>query len=514
MKSIISTAISLALSVLITTVGLAQSQGDLIANGNYCKVFSKILNEERTLLIHMPDDYAESTKRYPVIFQLDGYEQRYLFRLAEANRALDEGLIPEFIYVAIANTDRNRDMYPFKTQYHSTGGGANNFIRFISNELIPYIDENFRTTTHRTLMGFSASGVLAFYCFLTVPETFNAYLLCSPSLSFDTDYFIDKLKNFVSKNKTMNKTLAVVYGGSEGTSYYGDQYYFDMQNCVREIINVLKSNSPKGLTWSVTPVVGGLHTPHGGVYEGLKKVFEGWQPYLQPEIIPAGGFYDFENPLPVSIKRNTDRICFTVDGSEPTKESMRYEGIFTVNKPSTIKAKIFGGKYGESATTVVEIKRSDLFGNVTADGELKNGLKYNYYEDYHFRSRLPDFNKLKVDESGTTDRINLGVKKRYEGFAVSYEGFIKIPFDGDYVFSITSNNESKLLIDSKVIIHKEFDYGLNEKTGIAPLQQGLHAIKILYVGPPFMKILGLALYVTGRGIEKQEIPAEWLFCVK
>lgn len=514
MKQFIISVICSTTFIFIAMSSLAQNQGDPIINGHLYKIFSKILNEERTLLIHLPDGYEKSRKRYPVILQLDGYEQIYLSRLAEAKRLLEEDLIPEFIYVAVANIDRNRDMYPFKTPYHRTAGGADNFVKFISDELIPYINTKFRTSSHKTLIGFSASGLFTFYYFLTKPETFDAYLACSPALSFDTDYFVKKLENMFNNYESLDKTLAFVYGESEGNSYYGDQYYFNMHKCLGKITNILKNKSPRGLDWSVTPIIGGLHVPHGCVYEGLKKVFLGWQPFKQPEIIPAGGFNDFGEGLSITIKSTDNDIYYTKDGSEPSKQSMKYEGILIINDPLTIKAKIFGERYGESRTTVAKFEQSDIFRNIIVDGELTSGLKYYYYEDYFFRSSLPDFDNLNIIEFGTTDRINIGMKKRYEGFAVAFEGLIEIPSCGNYTFSLSSNNESKLCIDDKVIVYKEFDYEPNEKTGNAPLEEGLHKINVYYVGPPFMKKLDLALLIEGPGIEKQEIPVRWLYHIK
>ena len=92
-----------------------------------------------------------------------------------------------------------------------------------------------------------------------------------------------------------------------------------------------------------------------------------------------------------------------------------------------------------------------------------------------------------------------------------YDGFIKIPENGNYVFSILSNNESKLIIDDKIIIQKERRYKLEEESGIVALSEGMHSIKIYYVGSPFMKKLDLALSIASPRIKKQEIPSEWLF---
>jgi predicted alpha/beta superfamily hydrolase len=40
--------------------------------GHYETVHSSKLNEERRLLVHLPDDYETSSKKYPVLYVLDG----------------------------------------------------------------------------------------------------------------------------------------------------------------------------------------------------------------------------------------------------------------------------------------------------------------------------------------------------------------------------------------------------------------------------------------------------------
>jgi len=52
--------------------------------GNYEIFHSEILNEERTILIHVPDDYEHSTKKYPVLYILDAENTKRFIHSIEA----------------------------------------------------------------------------------------------------------------------------------------------------------------------------------------------------------------------------------------------------------------------------------------------------------------------------------------------------------------------------------------------------------------------------------------------
>ena len=63
--------------------------------------------------------------------------------------------IPEMIVVAIQNVDRRRDFTPDKiiTVRENNSGGGERFLSFLEEELIPVIDQNFRTEPYRILFG-------------------------------------------------------------------------------------------------------------------------------------------------------------------------------------------------------------------------------------------------------------------------------------------------------------------------------------------------------------------------
>ncbi|MCI0472203.1 MAG: esterase family protein, partial [Ignavibacteria bacterium] len=105
---------------------------------------SKILDEDRTLLVSLPDDYESSKLAYPVLYLLYGDQVKgyYAEAVNIVHRLSGGGEIPPFIIVGVANTDRYRDCLPL--QRDGKPGGADKFLRFFSEELNSFISANYR----------------------------------------------------------------------------------------------------------------------------------------------------------------------------------------------------------------------------------------------------------------------------------------------------------------------------------------------------------------------------------
>ena len=73
--------------------------------------------------------------------------------------AYTEELIPDMTVVMIENTNRNRDMMPTNTSFFKAEPGAEDFKRYIENELIPHVNSSYRTTNKKNLCGQSLSAV-------------------------------------------------------------------------------------------------------------------------------------------------------------------------------------------------------------------------------------------------------------------------------------------------------------------------------------------------------------------
>ena len=162
---------------------------------------STVMNEERTLNIYLPPGYNEQDSvRYPVIYLLDGSVDEDFIHMAGLVYFLGFpwlNLCPPSIVVGIANVDRKRDFtFPTtvekdKKDFPTTGGSAA-FIRYLGEEVIPYIRSRYKTNNTSTLIGQSFGGLLATEILFTHPDWFSKYLIVSPSLWWDNQSLLNR----------------------------------------------------------------------------------------------------------------------------------------------------------------------------------------------------------------------------------------------------------------------------------------------------------------------------------
>ncbi|MCR9181926.1 MAG: alpha/beta hydrolase-fold protein [Flavobacteriaceae bacterium] len=141
------------------------------------------LGETRQLKIQLPRNYeANTNKVYPIVLVLDG---DYLFEPVAGNvdyySYWEE--MPEAIVIGIMQSgSRDRDGFYDDTNFFPTETGAN-FFEFIGLELIPYIDEKYRTAKFILAVGHEFTANFINYYLFKDPPLFNGYLSLSPDLA-------------------------------------------------------------------------------------------------------------------------------------------------------------------------------------------------------------------------------------------------------------------------------------------------------------------------------------------
>jgi predicted alpha/beta superfamily hydrolase len=150
---------------------------------------SRVLGEERRLLVHLPDSYTRQPSRsYPVLYVLDGGRQD-LFTAATAGVMARLGSMPEVLVVGVVNPSRAtrlRDYnppYPAENDDRWTDKQGDRFLRFLETEVIPYIEGRYRAQPGtRMLAGHSLGGLFTVYTLFERPALFQARFAFSSSL--------------------------------------------------------------------------------------------------------------------------------------------------------------------------------------------------------------------------------------------------------------------------------------------------------------------------------------------
>jgi predicted alpha/beta superfamily hydrolase len=205
--------ISIFFSLLMT--GIVYGQDVNVKLGFADTIQSSILKEKRKIIIRLPDDYDTSKKTYPVLYLLDGNSNGLLETVSAMNKLeLDEN-IPKMIVIAIGNTDRDRDMMPLSTkQYTVPVAGAEQFLAFIGDELIPQIEKKYRSNQQRILCGKSLSGLFTLYALLTRPQLFGSYIGRSAGWLGDMNDYFTTLTDKAFHNPTCTKARRIFMSNS------------------------------------------------------------------------------------------------------------------------------------------------------------------------------------------------------------------------------------------------------------------------------------------------------------
>lgn len=210
---------------------------------------SEILNEERPVIISVPVGYEETNVDYPVLYLLDGL-QNIKHVVGTSEFLAETGLIPPMIIVGIQSTDRARDYTPSRAGENTYGaaggagipqsGGAPKFIKFLENELIPFVDENYRTHPFRILEGHSFGGLFSTFALMEQPDLFDAFIIQAPALWWNKEEMTSNAQSFYKDNPNLKKTVYFGVGGDDG---------WGMRQELKRYVEVIEKNTPNDFRW-------------------------------------------------------------------------------------------------------------------------------------------------------------------------------------------------------------------------------------------------------------------------
>lgn len=160
------------------------------------------LDEKRDVRIYLPESYDEDTERqYPVTVVLDA---EYIFDVYVGNAILfaQKDKAPEQIIIGINqnyNDMRYKDCAFDKNTSYPTGKGEY-FYRFIRSEVLAYLEENYRVSPFRTIVGNTLTANFTNYFFIEDSPGFNAFININPNYAPDMSSLLVSNAQNVSKN--------------------------------------------------------------------------------------------------------------------------------------------------------------------------------------------------------------------------------------------------------------------------------------------------------------------------
>ncbi len=455
--------------ILSQLLGTASAQ-DL--PGKRDSINSVILKEKRIIQVLLPEKYKPgSTDKYDVLYVLDG-DWNTKLALEIQHFIESEAYMPPTIIVGVLNVDRDRDLTPTHVDNPKTSGGADKFLSFLKNELIPYVDKTYPSNGDNTLFGHSYGGLFVMYALLNEPNVFKSYIAADPSFWWDKHYMnkqaTDKLPGLANMHRTLYMT------GREGEGLVGMG--------IPPMDTILRKYAPADLIWKLTAYP---EETHGSVrlksmYDGLKFSYAGYGT-KGAEFHPMSGILLKDKPIKIWNFSDASKAHYTIDGTEPMLTSAKMAPEITLSGPATVKAKLFSNRDRYNKTTTGEFKAGTFLRARSTTKNMKpGGFHYAYYEgDW---DKLPDFEKLKPVQSGITDK-NFDINKfpRQNNFGLVIDGQIEIREEGYYIFGLSSDDGSKLYFDNQLVMDNDGLHGNDvNKSYILPLRKGFYPIRLEY----------------------------------
>ena len=306
----------------------------------YKKIYSEKLGEEREIKILLPRGYKEQNKKsYPVIYVFDG---DYLFEAVAGNVDYYSywDTIPDTIVVGVnQHESRESDCLYNEDNSFPFEEGAD-FLEFVGSELVPFIDDKFKTELFTVAVGHGLTANFINYFLLREGKPlFNGYVTLSPDFAPDMATYL---------NDALNSLESQVF-------YYlatSDKDVPEIRDATLALDTSLKSIEDKNFLYSFNKFENASHynLPAHAIPNALEKIFFIYGPISKEE---------YETSI---LKLETSPVNYLIE---------KYEMI----------EKFFG------------IKKDIIPNDIRAiDAAIAKKEKPNYYEDLgkYLRKKLPD----------------------------------------------------------------------------------------------------------------------------
>ncbi|MBN1272900.1 MAG: alpha/beta hydrolase [Candidatus Aminicenantes bacterium] len=229
-----------------------------LRNSEMRRLKSRNTEWEYEIDVSFPVGYDSENGRYPVVYVLDA-EYNFGCTSYIARRLIKNKDIPKILVVGIAyDTDyenfyrkRMQDSTPESHIHGLNTGGVEPFLAFLKDELIPFIDTEYRTLKgDRTIVGHSITAFFCCYTLFNQPNLFQRYIIVSPSLWFSNGVLFDMEQKYAEKHKELKAAVYFSTGLDESDR---------MVSTSEKFIRIIKSRSYAGLKFNGAMAAGEHH---------------------------------------------------------------------------------------------------------------------------------------------------------------------------------------------------------------------------------------------------------------
>jgi hypothetical protein len=246
--------------------GVAQVEGDDVVIGKSLTMTSKILDREVPVLISVPDGYDTGATNYPVLYDMGSFD--FTYDCGTVKMLARGTYIPNMIVVGVPGIQGGYVPTLFEERGEEPAG-ADLSVKFLREELIPFVEKSYRTNNFRILHGHSVGGLFTMYILFNYPDLFTAYVAGSPWFQRNDQYWLKNIEKMAKVRKVDDKFLFMTVGKEEAELTL---------DTFKELEKWMNDNPITGLTWKSAWVEGDHGSMVGrNIYDGLQFIFSGWR---------------------------------------------------------------------------------------------------------------------------------------------------------------------------------------------------------------------------------------------
>lgn len=359
------------LSLLFSSVDAQVKEKKDIVIGSAYTITSKVLHQENEIQVYLPNSYATSKEKYPVLYLLDG--QRFFTNGVAIQKSLRSPIaLPEMIVVGINSTQSTR---------RPLFGDGDKYTSFIKNDVIRFVDANFRTNQDRIIFGWEAAAYYISKMILQEKDLFSAAIVTDGGLASEKI-----IKEFKS-----DKEIYLYIANSKRDIY-------SVKSTEKFNERLIKHN-PQNLRWKYKLFNEEVHQsmPHLALYKGLQyyyynydsPVFESIDAYVKAGGIPYLKSFFKERAKRFGrnkkLEQNTQNSLIWLAWN---KNNFKYFSYFMEEFKDVLKTKRYDNAYWQNRLALFYLKHKDYknaikffengikkYPNTQFDDSMKKGLK-------------------------------------------------------------------------------------------------------------------------------------------
>jgi len=246
----------------------SESDYPLFKLGRKYSIRSEIFGADRDIIIRLPPDYAVSGRKYAVlVFLQSNGRDRFAMAAAALDYMNGQGQIPEIALVGIELPEGNFGLVPREAD----GGteSVDRYLRFLAEEVFPFVDKTIRCNGYSILYGASNSGIGALYALLSGRLPCQAYIVSSPMLGWSPNLMAEATKKAFAGPVPGERFLYLIAS---------DDDFGRVKSQFPGYVKTLQTSAPSWLRWKAETRTNEGHVPEVDIPLGLRALFPDYNP--------------------------------------------------------------------------------------------------------------------------------------------------------------------------------------------------------------------------------------------